>query len=608
MSQLEDTLQPAAAAPAKNPWNSDTPFSYDEMWFGAKKCLEYMNRRVAGAADVPRLDYLWTRYLAPWRDDPSRRCLILGSNEGLIELHLCQHGFRGEIVASDIADRALARAREKVAEAGYTNVRHVLADLNTDTFEGEFDCIIASGVLHHIAEIERCLRMLRDRLKPGGLLLAIEFEGPFRFQLPELQVRWINAALNAMPKALRPFPNTGDGNFPPSAEDSARIHYVRATEESIVAFDPSEALSGPALKRLLPELFEVVERKGFGGTLLSYMTGHFDFRRSNTDPFVATWLDVLIRIEEAVIASGILEDEFVFYALKKPGAAELPPPPASAAQSPAPLPPADDQFAALRARYVGRFPVPAVSVGTVRDYCDSADHLPALANAQGDLKDLQRPWTVKALLGAVPPGGRLLEVGGGEPLAAALLAQLGYEVTVVDPYDGSGRGPTEFAEFARCYPRVRLVRRIFECGLEELRDERFDAIYSISVLEHVPEPALGQLFAAIAEHLKPGGHSLHCMDCVSAGKGDQFHIEQGDRVLAYQQTLTGVPADRDERASDSRARELVDRAHADLETFYLSAAGHNLWRGGLSYDDFPFRKVISLQTVVRSATANPAVG
>ncbi len=251
----------------------------------------------------------------------------------------------------------------------------------------------------------------------------------------------------------------------------------------------------------------------------------------------------------------------------------------------------------MRERYAGRFEAPALNVGTVRDYCDSCDHLHALATAQGDLKDLQRPWTVKAVLGLVPPGGRLLEVGGGEPLAATQLAALGYDVTVVDPYDGSGRGPTEFAEYARHYSSVRLVRQLFECGLEELRGERFDAIYTISVLEHVMEPALGRLFDAIGEHLVPGGHSIHCMDCVSAGEGDKFHIEQAERVVAYQSRIAGGP---ELKTSETGVRKLVDAAHADLETFYLSAAGHNLWRGGLPYEQFPFRKVISVQTIVRS--------
>ena len=42
--------------------------------------------------------------------------------------------------------------------------------------------------------------------RPEGFLFAAEFEGPVRFQLSELQVSWINAALSILPKALRPLP------------------------------------------------------------------------------------------------------------------------------------------------------------------------------------------------------------------------------------------------------------------------------------------------------------------------------------------------------------------------------------------------------------------
>src|SRR5712692_5097989 len=89
---------------------------------------------------------------------------------------------------------------------------------------------------------------------------------------------------------------------------------------------------------------------------------------------------------------------------------------------------------ALLKRYAGRFPIKAFDYGTVRDYCDSCDHLPWLSSAQNDLKDLQRPWTVKAALGLLAPGSRLLEIGAGQPLVAAFLAELGYDVTVIDPY------------------------------------------------------------------------------------------------------------------------------------------------------------------------------
>ncbi len=250
----------------------------------------------------------------------------------------------------------------------------------------------------------------------------------------------------------------------------------------------------------------------------------------------------------------------------------------------------DEQKAALIARYSGRFQVPLLSYGTVRDYCDSCDNLPWLSSVQNDLKDLQRPWTVKATLGLVPLGSRLLEIGAGQPLVAACLAELGYEVTVVDPYDGSGGGPTEFDRFVQVYPKVQILRRTFQADLPELANQTFDGIYSISVLEHIPAPELAEIVNAISCYVRPGGSVFHSVDCVIEGTGAAYHIEQCQRIIVHHNTLMErMPIDTEDIA------KLFETARYDLETCYLSAAGHNMWRGTQPYETFPFRKVLSFQ-------------
>ena len=252
---------------------------------------------------------------------------------------------------------------------------------------------------------------------------------------------------------------------------------------------------------------------------------------------------------------------------------------------------ADDQLRRAVERYSGLNQGPEFGYGTVCDYCDSCDYLPHLAKAQGDLKDLQRPWTMKAVLGRLPRGSRLLEVGAGEPLVASALAGLGYDVTIIDPYDGSGFGPTSFEHFVRTYPNVRMIRNVFRPGLADLRGEQFDGVYSVSVLEHITRLGLDDLFAAIDQHLRPGGWSIHCLDCVTLGDGTDFHREQVIMVAEHQCRLAHQAQPSSEMVNDT-----IDRAHGDLETYYLSASGHNLWRGSAPYKDFPFRRVISVQT------------
>src|SRR4051794_46275 len=113
----------------------------------------------------------------------------------------------------------------------------------------------------------------------------------------------------------------------------------------------------------------------------------------------------------------------------------------------------EDQLWVLPELYAN-YELEPISFGTVRDYADSVDNLPGLAAAQADMKNMQRCWAVKAVLGSVERGGHLVEIGAGEPLVAGLLTRLGYRVTIVDPYDGSGNGPREHAQFVAAYPDV----------------------------------------------------------------------------------------------------------------------------------------------------------
>jgi hypothetical protein len=231
-------------------------------------------------------------------------------------------------------------------------------------------------------------------------------------------------------------------------------------------------------------------------------------------------------------------------------------------------------------RYRGRA-APRLGYGTVRDYVDSAERLPSLATASRDLKDVQRPWAVKAILGNVEPGSRLLEIGAGEPVVAELLARLGYDVTVVDPYDGRDNGPADIDAVRATAPHVRVIQGLFPRDLPD--DARFDCLYSISVLEHLPTEALDRLGEDIARYSRNGGCTIHAIDHVLRGPGDAEHLARLRRLV----TSLGVAGD--------ELDKLLTMLEDDPETYFLSAESHNRWRGGAEYDDFPMRRCVSIQ-------------
>lgn len=251
----------------------------------------------------------------------------------------------------------------------------------------------------------------------------------------------------------------------------------------------------------------------------------------------------------------------------------------------------------ILAHYLGQ---PAADPGyaTVKDFCDSADFLPMAIRFGSDLKDVQRPWAIKSILGVMPIGSKILEIGGGEPIVSGILQQLGYDVTLIDPYEGSGNGPTQFDRYKWQYPKVKIIKALFEKDCESLKGNIFDCIFSVSVLEHIPTGNLNQFFEGIAQFLKEGGFSIHCLDDVVAGATSDWHFQEAREVLALQLQL-GNPV-----LSLASAREITERKlrglyaqlQNDVETYYLSPLEFYRWKGEKSYDEYSFCKIVSVQT------------
>lgn len=253
-------------------------------------------------------------------------------------------------------------------------------------------------------------------------------------------------------------------------------------------------------------------------------------------------------------------------------------------------------------QYQGKL-IPDLSYATVRDFCDSADHLSTIMRFDGDMKDVQRTWAIKAVLGKMPIGSKLLEIGAGEPIVANALHQLGYHVTIVDPYDGTGNGPTAYLAYVAKYPHVKIIKAYMQENTPGLTGNSLDCIYSVSVLEHVHPPKLDELFAGIRKFLRPGGFSIHCIDHVVGGNTAELGEATARQVLSRQAKLQNPQLDEEtlQQEIDRTIKEYYQKMSSDVETYYHSAQGHNLWRGGRPYNEVPFCRIISTQTVAHKS-------
>jgi hypothetical protein len=137
---------------------------------------------------------------------------------------------------------------------------------------------------------------------------------------------------------------------------------------------------------------------------------------------------------------------------------------------------------------------------------------------------------------------------------------------------------------------VKIVRGYFEPHMQVFPAASFDAILSVSVLEHLPLEAAAKCFQAIGEFLAPGGASIHCFDFVLQGLAEEYDLTIARNILNQQAQLENRPA-------ETGFEDLLERLKDDVETFFLSPQGHHHWRRGVPYDEFPFRKVVSLQSI-----------
>jgi len=107
-------------------------------------------------------------------DLPPGRALDLGCGEGADSVWLAERGW--DVVAVDISETALGRAREAAGTRGVTDrIEFVQLDLSEDFPSGTFD-LISSQFLHSTVYLDRSkvLANAAAALRPNGLLVIVD--------------------------------------------------------------------------------------------------------------------------------------------------------------------------------------------------------------------------------------------------------------------------------------------------------------------------------------------------------------------------------------------------------------------------------------------------
>lgn len=119
--------------------------------------------------------------LAEHRVPTTARTIDVGGGDSLLVDHLLERGYK-DVTVLDISGTALAKARERLGEAG-ASVHWIEGDATRFEAPAPFDVWHDRAVFHFLttyAEVDRYLERLSQLLRPGGLLILGTFseDGP----------------------------------------------------------------------------------------------------------------------------------------------------------------------------------------------------------------------------------------------------------------------------------------------------------------------------------------------------------------------------------------------------------------------------------------------
>jgi 2-polyprenyl-3-methyl-5-hydroxy-6-metoxy-1,4-benzoquinol methylase len=277
-------------------------------WWDIPEVMERWNRMTTGDPATDYVRFFLGKYLA---GRSGLRALSLGSGTGNREIELARSGVFARIDAVDLSRARVEYSRRRAGEAGLADriAYHAANALAIELPRGSYDLVIAEQFLHHVDRVEDMIARIGDFLAPAGVFLFNEYVGPDRWQ-------WTAAQLEAVNDLLEELPERRCRRWKSGTVKRA-VH--RPGVLLMMLYDRTEAVSSSRILPAARRRFEILELRGYGGSVLQLLFADIAQNFLSKDAETKRLLDRCFEREDALLASGAVAHDFVAGACGKAG-------------------------------------------------------------------------------------------------------------------------------------------------------------------------------------------------------------------------------------------------------------------------------------------------
>ncbi|MBV9463732.1 MAG: class I SAM-dependent methyltransferase [Verrucomicrobiae bacterium] len=270
-----------------------------KSWYDVPAIQRRWNALIAGDPAIDFQSHVCGKFLA---GRSSLRGLSIGCGTGAREILWARTGRFERLDAIDLSPARISFANERAVQEKLDGVlRFEVGDaLSLNKPEGSYDVVFGEQSLHHLTPLADVFAMTERLLKPGGLLVVNEFVGPIRFQWTDRQIELSNALLRKFPEERRVFWNTR----------IVKRRVVRPGRLTMYLSDPSEAVESSRILPLARERFEVLEERGYGGTLLQLVFADIAHHFLDESRETLDLLDLAFKEEDFYLGRGDIQSDF----------------------------------------------------------------------------------------------------------------------------------------------------------------------------------------------------------------------------------------------------------------------------------------------------------